>query len=277
MSATAATPAFAPNPTMPRLVPIELRKATDTRSGRWLLACVTAIAVVAMAISAAVAANVTFASASSNEQRLIGLVLPVVGILLVTTEWSQRTALVTFTLVPRRFRVIAAKMVAGLAIAVTVALAAELLAAVATGIAAHPATTATVSQHTTHALPSRLLRLHSGASSGMWHDLAATVAEGLLYQVLEMLGGMAFGLVFLNSPVAIVLHYIVPLAWGIVTGVITALKGVNDWLNPGTSLDRLLSGAMNSTHWAQVAATVGVWVGLPVVVGLYRLANKEIA
>ena len=39
--------------------------------------------------------------------------LPVVGILLVSSEWSQRTAQVSFTLVPRRPRVIAAKMLAG--------------------------------------------------------------------------------------------------------------------------------------------------------------------
>ena len=41
----------------------------------------------------------------------MGILLPVLGILLVTSEWSQRTAMVTFTLEPSRSRVIAAKFV----------------------------------------------------------------------------------------------------------------------------------------------------------------------
>ena len=42
------------------------------------------------------------------------LLLPIVGILLVTSEWTQRTALITFTLVPKRMRVMSAKLAAGL-------------------------------------------------------------------------------------------------------------------------------------------------------------------
>ena len=40
------------------------------------------------------------------------VLLPIVGILLVSSEWSQRTGMVTFALVPRRGRVIAAKLLA---------------------------------------------------------------------------------------------------------------------------------------------------------------------
>ena len=46
-----------------------------------------------------------------------GVLIPVLGILAVTSEWSQRTAVTTFALVPRRDRVIAAKLLAGLALA----------------------------------------------------------------------------------------------------------------------------------------------------------------
>ena len=65
-----------------------------------------------------------------------GILLPVIGILAVTSEWSQRTALTTFTLVPRRARVIAAKLIAGVVlalIAVLVCLAAAAVAAAASG------------------------------------------------------------------------------------------------------------------------------------------------
>ena len=39
-----------------------------------------------------------------------GFLLPVMGILLVTQEWTQRTGMVTFTLEPHRGKVIAAKV-----------------------------------------------------------------------------------------------------------------------------------------------------------------------
>ena len=40
------------------------------------------------------------------------ILLPIIGILLVSSEWSQRTALITFTLVPKRMRVMSAKIAA---------------------------------------------------------------------------------------------------------------------------------------------------------------------
>ena len=46
------------------------------------------------------------------------IVLPVIAILSVTSEWSQRSGLATFTLVPHRERVIAAKAIASIGVAV---------------------------------------------------------------------------------------------------------------------------------------------------------------
>ena len=39
----------------------------------------------------------------------------------MTSEWSQRTALITFTLVPKRMRVMSAKFAAGVVLGVIVA------------------------------------------------------------------------------------------------------------------------------------------------------------
>ena len=39
------------------------------------------------------------------------IILPLIAILAVTSEWSQRTGLTTFTLVPHRGRIIAAKAI----------------------------------------------------------------------------------------------------------------------------------------------------------------------
>ena len=47
----------------------------------------------------------------------MNILLPVLGIMSVTSEWSQRTAMVTFTLEPSRSRFLAAKFVGTLIVA----------------------------------------------------------------------------------------------------------------------------------------------------------------
>jgi hypothetical protein len=48
----------------------------------------------------------TFASVLKVELQRAAVLLPVAGVLLVTEEWSQRTGLITFALVPVRPRVL---------------------------------------------------------------------------------------------------------------------------------------------------------------------------
>ena len=116
MSATTVHPGLdlstSSRPPMSRLVRVELRKMTDTRAGMWLMIAIVAITVVATTI---------FGFAGHDEDRTFfnfmqfagapqGILLPVLGILLVTQEWSQRTAMVTFTLEPQRISNLAAKL-----------------------------------------------------------------------------------------------------------------------------------------------------------------------
>jgi ABC-2 type transport system permease protein len=114
MSMTAAAIPFG------RLFRAEFRKATDTRAARWLLAVAVLLALAAQAVPLAFPRDVTQDRASSLTWAALGLsrLLPSAVMLTMTAEWSQRTALTTFTLEPRRVRVLAAKVVASLAISV---------------------------------------------------------------------------------------------------------------------------------------------------------------
>ena len=57
------------------------------------------------------------AACSSSATLPLAMLLPVIGIMAATAEWTQRTGLVTFTLEPRRGRVVLAKALAALACA----------------------------------------------------------------------------------------------------------------------------------------------------------------
>lgn len=99
-----------------RLTRVELRKLVDTRSGAWLLAAITAttLAAIVIYLFAADSQALTFEAFVNVTATPQGLLLPVLGIMAVTTEWTQRTALVTHALEPNRARVTFAKCVATL-------------------------------------------------------------------------------------------------------------------------------------------------------------------
>jgi ABC-type multidrug transport system ATPase subunit len=94
-----------------RLARAELRKLTDTRVSRLLLAAIALATPIVIVVMLFVAApqNLTDNKLVDYTQTPQKLLLPPLGILVITSEWSQRTGLVAFTLVPRRGRVLLAK------------------------------------------------------------------------------------------------------------------------------------------------------------------------
>ncbi len=236
-------------PRMPRLTTVELRKATDTRAGFWLLLLVvlSALAVVAIVLAAGDPQDQTFASLFGDCVGIVSVLLPIVGLLLVTSEWSQRTALTTFTLVPERSRVIVAKLLAGCALALVAVAACLAFAAVGT--------------------------LISGES---WSFTLSHLGQGVVYELFGMLSALALGLVIMHSAGAIVTYFVLPTVVGIVVEVVTALHGPAKWFDPNKSTAPLTDGTVHGAGWAHVAVTVGIWVVVPLVAGMVRLSRHEL-
>ena len=107
-------------PPLTRLVNVELRKNFDTRSGRWLLVSLGGAAVLTTGaiIAWAPAEQLTYSQFTLAIGVPMTVILPIIAVLSVTSEWSQRSGLATFTLVPHRGRVLLAK--ASAAVLVTV-------------------------------------------------------------------------------------------------------------------------------------------------------------
>ena len=114
-----------------RLVSVEVRKMVDTRAGRWLListGLVTALVLVPAVGRRGQDLTVSFGDFMVGMNTPMGVFLPVLGIMAVTQEFGQRTALTTFTQVPSRLRVFGAKFVATLGLAVVAVVVGLLLA-----------------------------------------------------------------------------------------------------------------------------------------------------
>ncbi len=240
MSAAAAPPP------LPRLVAVEWRKQLDTRASLWLLV-ITALGVVGIAIAQAASATGSDAAAGSIFQSTCGIasiLLPILVILLVTSEWSQRSGLITFALVPVRIRVIAAKLLAALLL-VALAAAVALLVALAAGGAI-------------------------GTGTG---TTAAEAGQGALYMLISVTIGFALGLLFMNSPLAIVLLFAAPIVIGLIGAISASIADVTVWLDQ-SELAELLSG--EGVDWGRIGVTVLIWVALPLAGGLVRLDRSDI-
>jgi hypothetical protein len=247
---TTATATF-PRPGLRRLTQVELRKMVDTRAGFWLLLSIQllAVALVTIMLISASADQQNFGSFLDATLFVTSFLLPVLGILAVTGEWSQRTGLTTFALVPQRERVIAAKLAA--AVVLTLVSVAVCLVCATIG------------------------NLIAG---GSWETSLGEIGEGALFETLAMLGGVALGLAFLNSPLAIVVFFLVPRALDILGETIRALDKPAEWLEMARAVGPLLDPdvGMTGTDWAQLATASGLWIGLFLLVGLWRLRRAEL-
>ncbi|MCZ2825911.1 MULTISPECIES: hypothetical protein [unclassified Modestobacter] len=242
-------------PSLLRLVRVELRKSYDTRAGRWLLIVIGLAVLAVVAISLFVEdAPKRFTDHFGITQLPISILLPVLGILLVTSEWSQRTAMTTFTLVPRRSRVLVAKV-----------LAATVLAVLGVAVAALASVLATV-----------LTPVFSDAERD-WDITAALVGQVLVVQVVSVLAGVAFGMLLLSSPLAIVLYFVLPTVFTILVSLISALDWVRDWLDLSTTSMPLFEDGVDAQGWLQFGTSVGLWVALPMLLGWVRIQRSEIA
>ena len=236
-----------------RLVRVELRKMTDTRSGRWLLGALAAItlAIVTIYFVTAQTAERTFVDFMAATLGPQGFLLPVLGILLITSEWSQRTGLVSFTLMPVRSRVLAAKVLAGLLAG---------LAAIGLSIVLAAAATAA-----------------GGADDGFARVGLDDLGKFGILQFTGIIQGFAFGLLFLNSAPAIVSYFVFPTALNILGTLWTPLGEVQAWVDLWAAQSPLFTGsALTGEQWLQIGTSNLIWVMLPFAVGLFRVLRAEV-
>lgn len=245
--------------TFTRLVHVELVKMFNTRSGFWLVASTAVLALLASAGVLLFGSEevITFESFSSAVGIPIAVILPMLAILTVTAEFSQRTGLTTFTLVPHRGRVLAAKaLVAVLLGAVTITL--------ATGIGAL----------------GNLLGAAVHDVTPVWGFSVADYSLVVLGNVLSMLMGFTLGVLLRNSPAAIVAYFVYSLLLPNVFGTLAYFQewfmDVWPWVDFFYSTTSLYEGVPTGEQWAQLAVSGLIWMVLPLALGTRLLMRAEV-
>lgn len=250
------TPATIP---LSRIVGVELRKMFDTRSGFWLMASIVMTSVLATAalIVFAPHSQLTFDNFAAAIGAPMTVILPMIGILAVTSEWSQRSGLTTFTLVPHRGRVLGAKFLAATAVGVV-----SMLIALVVGV---------------------LGTLVGSAVAGVdpvWNVSAGHFGLIVLGSVLGMLFGFMLGLVIRNSAGAIVTYFVYTLVLPPLLGLLAAnqkwFADLQPWVDYNEAQRPLFSGTVSSEHWQHLAVAGTLWFLLPMALGLLAVRRAEV-
>jgi ABC-type transport system involved in multi-copper enzyme maturation permease subunit len=253
---TRSTPRSIP---LSRVVTTEVRKMLDTRSGFWLIAGLGILALLATGAVIVFATNKepTYDSFVTAIGIPLTLVLPMIAILSVSSEWSQRSGLTTFTLVPHRGRVITAKAIASVGIAVV-------SMPLAFGIGAL----------------GNVARSVIAGTYPVWDLTLPHLLTIALANILSLLVGFMLGVLIRSSAGALVAYFIYQFLLPTLALPLAAsqnwFRDLQPWVDFDHAQGALFDGALSTQQWAQLGVTGVIWLAIPLTIGLRFVTRAEV-
>jgi ABC-2 type transport system permease protein len=244
-----------------RITRVELRKMFDTRSGFWLLASVAITAFIATVAIILFAPNeeLTYSTFVSAIGFPMAVLLPLVAILAVTGEWSQRSGLTTFTLIPHRYRIITAKALCSVLVGIVSVLLAFVIGALG-----------------------NIFNAAVTSASLVWD---VTFTEGFYFvfgNVLGLLIGFMLGILIRASAGAIAVYFVysflLPTIFAVLATNQNWFKDLQPWVDVTYAQGFLFAfdGALTGAQWAHIAVTGVIWMVVPLAIGLAFVTRAEV-
>ena len=247
--------------TLVRVTQVELRKMFNTRSGFWLIASIAISAVLATGgvILWAADDQLTYSTFATAIRFPVVVILPLIAILSVTSEWSQRTGLTTFTLVPHRSRIIAAKAISSVSIAIAAMVLTFAVGAVGNVTSAVVTSTALV-----------------------WDVTWTQCLYYVLGMILSLLIGFMLGVLIRSSTGAIVAYFVLTFVLPTIFGLLAESQQWFRDLQPWVDFQFAQTGlfifdqALTGEQWANIAVSGLGWLLVPLAVGLAFVMRAEV-
>jgi ABC-2 type transport system permease protein len=242
-----------------RITTTELRKMFDTRSGFWLMAsiAITALLATGAVVLFAPDGELTYNSFAAAIGFPMTVILPIIAILSVTGEWSQRSGLTTFTLVPHRSRVILAKAIVSVGVAVV-----SIPVAFAVGALGNVVGTAIA------------------GVDPVWDLTVTDFSNIVLANVLGLMVGFMLGVLIRSSAGAIVAYFVysflLPTLSMLLASSQSWFKDLQPWVDFNYAQSALFDGSLTSSQWAQLGVTSVIWLVVPTIVGVAMVLRSEV-
>jgi ABC-2 type transport system permease protein len=231
----------------------------DTRSGFWLMISIGVLGALATAAVILFAADeqLTFAAFTSAINIPLTVVLPVIAILSVAGEWSERSGLTTFTLVPHRGRIVTAKALACVGVAVV-------SIPLAFGIGAI----------------GNLLGTAIGQLDPVWDLTVINLLTIVLANVLSLLFGFMLGLLFRNSVGALVAYFVYQFLLPTLSLILATsqawFRELQPWVDFDHAQSALFGGSVTVGDWTHLAVTGAFWLIIPMTIGVIQVLKADV-
>ena len=238
------------------LVKAESRKYVNTRAA--LVLSILTAAALALATIGAIATYPELIKAATGTDLLFlplavtSILTAVIVILPVTSEWTQRGALTTFVVEPRRERVVAAKALVSLGVTLAVWMACQLSWVVFNAAGA---------------------AVHGLEASWEFHWVRWFGVIGVF--LLDVTVAFTLALLLRNTALTVAVFLAGPVTVGALSQFGELAAKITAWIRtPGTSLQTILSAQKDgqtpdATLWGQFTVGVVVWIVVPLAIGLW--------
>ncbi len=242
-----------------RVVRVELRKMFDTRAGFWLIASIAITGLIATIATIAFAPDqdLTYYNFAKAVGFPITVILPMVALLSITSEWSQRSGLTTFTYVANRRRVIEAKTISSVIVAVVSMTFAFVAGALGNVVGSAIAGT-----------------------SAVWDLSVGHALTIVLGNLVSMSIGTMLGMLLRSSAGGLVMYFVLVLLVPNLSEVLAASQSwyvdVQPWVDLPFAQTALFEGMHTGAQWAHVASTFFLWIVVPGFFGLRRVMRSEV-
>jgi ABC-2 type transport system permease protein len=201
--------------------------------------------------------QLTYSTFTSAINIPMTVILPVIAILSVTGEWSQRTGLTTFTLVPRRGQVILAKAIVSVGVGVV-----SIALAAAVGAVGNVVGSTLAGVDTT------------------WDLSVADLLYIVLANVLGLLVGFMLGVLLRSSAAAIVAYFVYSFVLPTLAALLATsqhwFRVLQPWVDFNFAQGALYNGSMKAQDWAHLAVTGAGWLVIPTALGVWLVMRSEV-
>jgi ABC-type transport system involved in multi-copper enzyme maturation permease subunit len=201
--------------------------------------------------------NLSFAAFGTAVGVPMAILLPVIAILSVTGEWSQRTGLITFTLVPHRGQVILGKAIAAVLVGVV-----SMVLAFAIGAIGNVVGSAL-----------------NGVDT-VWETTLTDFLYIVLANILGLLVGFMLGVLIRSTAAAIVGYFVYSFVLPTIFGVLAAFqewfRDLQAWIDFGFAQTPLFEGEVTGEQWAQIGVSGMIWLVIPMAIGIWVVLRSEV-
>lgn len=230
-----------------RLVSVEVRKSLDTRAAKAVLGTFILLGGLILTLSLVGDPDASLAT-GVLPATLLAAGFPIIGVLVMTSEWGQRTAVTTFRLVPRRSRVLVAKVAAALVVSL-----------------------ATVSVLLVVCLSMTAVALAARGGSVAVAGVGEAIRDAYVSVVTATVFGLAWGALLRSTPVALVFTIVVSLVADLALTI--SLGDLARWFTSDASTTWLLGEAQFSLA---VVTSAAIWYLAPLAVGCWLQTRWEV-